>query len=1158
MKNNNSIPQLVSLLLLIFFAGNAYAGSGIDEEILDKKISIVAEQKPVKTILSEISNLTEIKFIYSAQRIPSRRKVSLRVYEQRVGDVLNMLLQPLDVLYYVSGSQIVLMKKGEEAKFLVKLKEDQSADKKISEKEFFYKPITGKVSNNKGEPLQGVSVVIRGTTKGTTTNATGNFTIEAEAGETLDFSMVGYKTFSVKVGQENTVTVQLESEVESISEVVVTGYGTQKKTNVTGAISKVSGKTIAELPVVSVQQALQGRVAGVQVTNNGSPGTQPIVRIRGISSISFASDPLYVIDGFPTGDLATIDTRDIESVEVLKDASAAAIYGSRATNGVIMITTKKGKRDSKIHVSLDSYAGTSKVTDRIDLLNTQQFMQYAVAYRGSQVPRLTAPMINEPVYTGASQTYGQTNTNWQDAYFRTGAITQHNIGLSGGNDISRFYASAGYMDQNGTTPKTGYRRYNFRINSDHTISKVFAFGENLYAAHGDQAYDNNETGSRSNLVNVIRMFPHIPVYDPTSNGGYRGAHPVLDGGDPTNPVEDAELKNPGNRKTVKILGTTFIEINFTKWLKFRSTFGVDYSNGYDYRFSPIFDDHGAVAGSNATLATITNNRTVSTQLLYTEQFTFDKTFGDHHINAIAVYEQQNQEVNNSSQSGGQPSNELRTLNNALNPSSSTTFNENSIISFLGRVNYEFRGKYLLSGAIRRDGLSVWAPGKKWATFPSGSVGWRIDQEDFIRNIKQISELKLRLGYGVTGLNGVVLGSTPWLVSVAANSSLYPFNNTPDSGPGSVIPGLGNKDLEWEKTKQLNIGLDLGLFKNKFTLTAEWYKRSSDNLILDVPLPPSFGFINSTVKQNAAGMENKGFEFQLGYYDRDGDFTWNATANFSHTENKVTSLAPGVTNIEAGGDQDFGTYNITNTAVGQSIQSFYGWIVDGTFQSQAEVNGAAAQVNPKPGDPYDPTKHTSAGDLRFRDMNKDGVIDVNDRVFLGSYLPDFTYALNLNANYKNFDASVFFQGVQGSKIFNATRVITEGMVRFFNAGTAVLRAWTPTNKNTDIPRAVSGDPNQNARPSTRFLENGSYLRLKNVMLGYTIPSGSLQSLTKGVVSSFRIYVAAQNIFTITDYSGFDPEVGNRTPFGNNVALTNGIDFAVYPQPKSFNVGIQVNF
>jgi hypothetical protein len=423
--------------------------------------------------------------------------------------------------------------------------------------------------------------------------------------------------------------------------------------------------------------------------------------------------------------------------------------------------------------------------------------------------------------------------------------------------------------------------------------------------------------------------------------------------------------------------------------------------------------------------------------------------------------------------------------------------------------------------------------------------------------QNISELKLRAGYGVTGLNGLVFGLpwTPWLVSASANSAQYPFGGSPTGGPASSIQRLGNKELEWEKTKQINIGLDLGLLKNKITLTAEYYQRKTDNLILNVPLPPSFGYITSTVPLNVGAMKNNGFEVQLGYNDREGELKWNASTNLSFVTNEVTELAEGVKNIEAGGDQDFGADNITNTAVGQPIQAFYGWEVEGIFQSITEVNGSATQVNPSPGQTYDPTKHTSPGDLKFRDTNKDGVINNDDRQFLGSFIPKTTYALTLGANYKNFDLSIFFQGVRGNKIFNATRVITEGMVRFFNAGTQVLNAWTPMNTNTNIPRAVSSDPNRNARPSTRFLEDGSYLRLKNVMLGYNLPAASLQSLTKGVVKNFRIYVSAQNILTFTDYSGYDPEVGNRTP---NSSLTNGIDFAVYPQPKSYQLGIQVGF
>ncbi|RYY61747.1 MAG: TonB-dependent receptor [Chitinophagaceae bacterium] len=1005
--------------------------------------------------------------------------------------------------------------------------------------------VTGTVTSLSGEPLAGVSVQVPGKNTATTTDANGVFSIVVDDNaSTLRLSFVGMVSQDVDIAGKTSVTVIMAGSDKSLDEVVVVGYGTQRRTLVTGAVSSVNGKTLNELPALSVSQALQGRAPGITVTNNGSPGTEPIVRIRGISSISFASDPLYVVDGFPTGDLATIDTRDIESVDVLKDASAAAIYGSRASSGVIMVTTKKGRRDGKIAVNLDSYVGVQKVTSRLDLLNTQQFMQYALAYRGSQIPRLTDPQINEPVYAGATQTYGQTNTDWQDAYFRTGFLTQHNIGLSGGNEMSRFYTSVGYTDQEGTSPAVGYRRYNFRLNSDHILSRIFTFGQNLYVAHGDQAYDNNETQSRTNLVNVIKMMPHIPVYDPTSNGGYRGVDAPRDGGDPTNPVEDAELKNPGNRTRVKVFGTAYLDINFTKWLKFRSTFGIDYANSLDYRFSPIFSDNGTVAGSSATLATITNNRSISTVKLYTEQLTFDRTFGDHHINAIAVYEQQSQDTKLENANGRQPSNELRTLLNASNPYVETQVGENTLLSYLGRVGYDYKNRYILSAAVRRDGLSVWAPGKKWATFPSVSAGWRIDQEQFMQNQSKISELKVRAGYGITGLNGTILGNTPWLVNVSANSAYYPFNNVQTAGANSSIQGLGNQDLEWEKTKQFNVGVDLGLLKNKITFTAEYYHRNTENLILSVPLPPSFGFINTTVSQNVGAMTNSGIEFLLGYNKREGEFRWNASANLSFVTNEVTRLSDGVTNIEAGADNDFGASAITNTRVGQSVQSFFGWEVEGIFQSAAEVSSHATQ-----------TAGTAAGDLKFKDLNKDGVIDLNDRTFLGSFIPKVSYGVNLGASYHNFDLSVFLQGVQGNEIYNATRVVTEGMVRFFNAGTQVLNAWTPTNTNTNIPRAISADPNQNSRPSTRFLEDGSYLRLKNIMLSYNIPSNALGSLTRGTVKNLRVYVSAQNLVTITDYSGYDPEVGNRTP---NSSLTNGIDFAVYPQPKSVLFGLQVGF
>jgi len=1028
--------------------------------------------------------------------------------------------------------------------------------------------VTGTVKEN-GVPLVGATVAVSGASVATKTDANGNFSITLPSGRNfLVISSVGFDTQTIDVRNQSQLNVEMvTAAASSLSEVVVTGYGTQKRKSVTGAVSSINNKTLNEIPAPNLAQALQGRMAGVSVVNNSTPGSSPIVRIRGISSITFASDPLYVIDGVPTGNISSFDMQDIESIDVLKDASAAAIYGSRASNGVIMITTKKGKRDRKVHVSLNAFYGVQRVTQRLDLLNPTQFDTYAKAYRGSLVPRRDPNYENppgvkpnypaRPIYTGASTTYGNHVTDWQEEYFQDGPMTQTNIDMSGGNEVSRFSVSAGYFDQDGTAPTVSFKRYSFKINSDHIISKVFTFGQTLMATNSIQIGDANSGGSRSNLVNTIRMMPYMPVKDPTTNGGYRGVISPLDGGDPTNPIEDAELKNPTENTTVKILGTAFLEINILKGLQFRSTFAIDYANGRFSRFQPIFNDSGTVNGSISNIAGVTDNRNTSTVLLFTEQLTYNKQFGQHNITATGVFESQQQKTRSLNGFGNQPTNDIRVLNNATNPTTSSNFGENFLVSALGRINYDYAGKYILSAAFRRDGLSVWAPGKKWGNFPSASLGWKVDQEKFMENVEFISELKLRGGFGITGLNGLVLGNTPWLVNVSANSSSYPFNNlgSPNGGLGSGVNQLGNQDLEWETTKQTNIGVDLGILKNKFTLTADYFIRQTDNLILGVDVPPSFGYINSRVNQNVGSMKNNGFEFLLGYHDKAGDLRWDVTANATFIDNEVLNLAPGVTNIEAGLDNaDYGPYHVTNTKPGESIQYFYGWIVDGIFQTKAEVDASPAQKNPTAGQTYDPLLHTSAGDLKFRDLDKNGIIDDKDRTNLGSYLPKVSYGFTMSLDYKGFDFSAFFQGLQGNKIYNNTRVITEGMIRFFNAGTQVLNAWTPTNTNTDIPRGVSGDPNQNARTSTRFLEDGSYLRLKTISLGYNISSAKLNSWTKGTVSSFRIYVSGQNLLTFTDYSGYDPEVGNRT--GNS--LVNSVDYAIYPQPKAVQVGIQVNF
>jgi TonB-linked SusC/RagA family outer membrane protein len=1019
------------------------------------------------------------------------------------------------------------------------------------------RPVQGKVTDETGKPLIGVTVAVKNTNRGTLTTADGTYSINASPGEILTFTFVGYTLTERTVGSGSRYDISLAPQSQLLEQMVVIGYGTQRKSSLTGSVASVSSKTINELPVGNIQQALQGRVAGLTVTNNGTPGSDPLVRIRGISSISYASDPLYVIDGFPTANLANFDSKDVQSVEVLKDASAAAIYGSRATNGVIIITTRKGSRDGKAHINLDTYTGVQTAWKKLDLLNTQQYLAYERTLNSAagiaKPPRLEDANFNQPIYEGASQTFAQTNTDWQDAYFKNGLITQTNLSVSGGNEKSRYFTSGGYFKQEGIAQGVNYHRGNFRINSEHNLSKIFTIGQHLLLSYSKQRYDNT-SGNRTRLANVIRGLPYLPVYDPTTDGGFRNAENSVDGADPTNPVEDALLLGDAHRQVFKLLGTVYAQVNLTPWLNFRSTFGTDYVTQFQHEFLPIFNDKGR----NAAVATITDQRANRTTLLFTEQLTFDKTFGKHRINAVAVFERQSAENFGESQKGNQSTNDIETFVGATNVTAFSTNTATLIQSYIGRLNYEFAGKYLLSGTIRRDGLSVWAPGSKFQNFPSVSAGWRIDQESFLKPVTAISELKLRGGWGVTGLNAIgifpalqnsiLANEYPWQAIVQANGATYPFGNTLSVGNGSYYNQLASSSLEWEKTKQVNVGLDLGLFNNKITLSAEWYRRQTDNLILTIPTPASFGFAGAGSQLNAASMKNTGVDIQLGYNKTTGAFTWNLNGNIGFIRNRIVSLnTPGAT-IDAGSDADFGNGNITRTVAGQPIQSFYGYLVDGIFQSQDEVNKSPSQI---PG--TDPTKSTAPGDIRFKDLNGDGKITADDRTFLGSYVPDFSYALNYSGAYRNFDVSLFFQGVQGNKIFNGTRVLTEGMARLFGAGVEVLNAWTPGNTSTDVPRAISGDPNQNARISDRWIEDGSYLRLKNVIIGYTIPQSSLQSLTNGAISSFRVYVSSQNLLTFTGYKGWDPEIGTK-----NTTLTNGIDYGQYPSARSFQFGLQVGF
>jgi TonB-linked SusC/RagA family outer membrane protein len=784
---------------------------------------------------------------------------------------------------------------------------------------------------------------------------------------------------------------------------------------------------------------------------------------------------------------------------------------------------------------------------QLDLLNREEYLRYGtdlVTNAGNALPTRFSNM-NQPIYAGASQTYAQTETDWQDAMFRTAPITQTQLSLSSATEATKLFTSVGYFNQDGIMLGTNFERYSFRLNSDTKISKTFTFGQIFNVTYTNTQNENatataNAGGGRPQIQHIVHQIPYLPIEDPTLLGGYRAAD-ASDGSDPENPVRIA-VQDISKTHNVRFFGTAYIEATILPWLKYKFTAGADYSSNQTFNNLPIYND-----GFRArTTHNLFDNRGNFFSPLFSNQLTADKTIGKHAINFIAVAERQdfkNKSTNSSAQQGTNLVDVLAGGSNQSVTGGSDT--ETTLLSYLARVNYEFAGKYLLSASFRRDGFSNFAPGHQWGNFPGFSVGWRISEEGFMQGVEQVSDLKLRASYGKLGVNSI----TPFAwQSTISTSSNYPFNNT--TAGGAYFNSLANKELGWETTDMTNFGIDLGLFENRLTFTAEYYNRKVDDLLLQIPLASSLGYAVNYLG-NFGKMKNWGYEFQAAYSKATGDLRFTLSANVGITRNEVTDLYIPNGTINAGANADYGPNNFTRTEAGHSIQGFYGWRTDGLFQSQAEIDAANA-IDGNPTSKYQ--DNASPGDIRFKDLNGDGVINLNDQEYIGSYLPNFNYGINFSANYKNFDVSLFFQGVQGNEIYNGTKVLTQGMLRLFGAEKEVLNAWRPDNTNTDMPRAVSGDPNGNTRTSDRFIEDGSYFRLKNLNIGYSIPSSALQGFAKGSIAKLRIYISSQNLFTITDYSGYDPEIGAR----NNANLVSGIDYGQFPQARTFMGGIQLGF
>ena len=983
------------------------------------------------------------------------------------------------------------------------------------------KTVQGVVTDATGFPLPGASVNVEGSTNSSSTNFEGKYILNNVRSENkIIFSFIGSVSKIFTIGDQSTINVTLEESTESLSEVVVIAYGSQKRTLVTGAISVVNAKEIGALPVTNAESALQGRAAGVTVVNNGSPGSSPSVLIRGMGTLNNNS-PLYVIDGAITGNLSGLSPNDIESISVLKDASTTALYGSQGFNGVILVTTKKGKKGVG-QMNFNTYTGFQTVTKRYDVLNTPQYLQYA-SDLGVTIPRSDAFLLN--------------NVNYQDEIFQTGFIKDYNLSFSNGSENSSSRYSAEYLSQEGAIIKTDFERYSFRANNSQTLGK-FTLGSNIGISFGKQNPERNDGGL--NLIShAIKAAPYLPVYNSENLGGYQGPTTAIDGQDAANPVRVQSLGYVYN-KTLSIIGNIFAELEIMKGLKFRTQVALDYYSFNGRSFIPSFRDdnipgittHGQPFSS--TIRNLSENQTI----IFDNSLSYQTTIANKHnfegIVLIEKNESKNQGIN--AESRFLISDEIDQLNSANVMQLGSLNSATNKLGFVGRFNYDYDSKYIIAISGRRDGSSRFGSNFRWGNFYSVSAGWNIANESFMKKTI-FNTLKIRGAYGTTGNDK--FADYQYSGTLSSNY-VYPIDGL--AGTGTSLGSLPNPNLKWESKVGRNIGIDFGLLNNKFTGAIEYYSNRSDDIIFAVPLPPSLGSPGGIQFANIASVKTNGFEASMGYNHSKGNFTWSANLNIGTAKNEVLKLAPGVTEVIAGPALRAGGASFSRITVGDPLFYMYGLVTDGIYQNQAEVDAVFTR-NPN-------QQVVKPGDIRFKDLNGDGDITSEDRTKIGDPFPDFTYGLNLSAAYKSFDFNCFITGVQGNDIFNTNLYELQGMTRLFNAGTAVLdRAivvnGTVTNPNAAIPRAIGAI--QNTGVSNRFVEDGSYARLKNISIGYTLPN----QLFSKYFSKFRVYASGQNLITVTNYSGLDPEIG-----GDN--SSSGVDLGNYPQPKSVLLGLEVSF
>ena len=968
--------------------------------------------------------------------------------------------------------------------------------------------VQGVVKDQTGETVIGASVMEKGTTNGTITGIDGDFSLNMSPNGTLVVSFVGYKTQEVQVKGQKQLQVVLSEDAEMLDEVVVIGYGTMKKSDLTGAVSSIGNKDIKDSPVSNLGQAIQGKISGVQIVDAGKPGDNVSIKIRGLGSINNC-DPLVVIDGVPTDlGLSSLNMADVERLDVLKDASATAIYGSRGANGVVMITTKRGT-EGKGKLAVSANYSFQNATNVPSLLNAAQYAELSndMMVNSGRNPN---PEWANPSELGAG-------TDWMDELLRTGVMQNYTVSYSGGNEKSHYYVSGGFLDQSGIVKSVNYRRFTFQSNSDAQVLKWLKFSNNITFSA-----DTKKSGSY-NIGDALKALPIYPVKN--EDGSWSGPDGNSEWyGSTRNPIGPTEL-NKSQTDGYNFLANLTAELTFTKWLKFKSTFGYDAKFWFIDNFTPKYN--WKPTPTEETSRYKSDNKSFT--YLWDNYFLFDHTFAEkHRVGLMAGMSAQwnTNDYLNAQKNVFMFDNVHEMDNGEEMYAIGGNETEWALLSYMARVNYSYEDRYLLTATIRRDGSSRFGKKHRWGTFPSVSVAWRASQEKWFPKNDYINDLKVRAGYGVTGSQASV-GNYSYLASY--NTSVYPFGISSGNQTALVSSTLANPYIHWEEVAQTNIGFDASLFNSRVMFSFDAYLKETRDMLVKASIPITSGFEDTTTTYTNAGIvRNQGIEMSLHTINLTGELGWETNLTATYNKNKIKDLNSDVPYYI---NQINNSY-VTMLAKDYPINVFYGYVTDGIFQNQSEVNTHAVQPGAEP------------GDIRFRDLNNDGVINDSDRTVIGNPNPSWLFSMNNSLSYKGFELSVFLQGIAGNKIYNANNIDNTGMAAAYNQTTDVLKRWQGEGTSNSMPRAVFGDPNQNTRVSDRFVENGSYLRLKNITLSYTFPK---QWLQKAQIENARLSLSCENVATITGYSGFDPEVG-----------INGIDQNRYPISRTFSLGLNFNF